>query len=52
MFDENMVGPWRTFINLKGVGRLGSKTSNVAESMEAELFLYRLDPKGGGSFSW
>jgi len=39
-----MAGPWRTFIHLKGVGRLRSKTSNVAELMEAELFL-RLDPR-------
>jgi hypothetical protein len=25
------VGPWRTFIHLKDVGRLGFKTSDVAE---------------------
>lgn len=44
MFYRNMVGPWRTFTHLKGVGRLGPKTSNVAELMEAELFP-RLDPR-------
>jgi hypothetical protein len=39
MFDENMMGPWRTFIHLKGVRRLRSKTSNIARSKEAEFFL-------------
>jgi hypothetical protein len=27
-----MVGSWRTFIHLKGIGRLGSNTSKVAKS--------------------
>jgi hypothetical protein len=51
MFDEYMVGPWRTFIHLKSVGRLGSKTSNVAEPMKADLFPYAR-PKRGGSSPW
>jgi hypothetical protein len=38
MFDGNMVGHWRIFIHLKGVRGLGSKKSNVDESMEAGLF--------------
>jgi hypothetical protein len=36
MFDGNMVGSWRTFTHLKGIGRLRSKTSNIAEPMKAE----------------
>ena len=39
MFDRNMVGLWRTFIHLKGVRRLRSKTSNVSKSMKAKFFL-------------
>ena len=38
MFDGNMVGLYRTFIHLKNIGRLGSKTSNVAEPMEIKHF--------------
>jgi hypothetical protein len=38
MFDGNMVGSWRTFTHLKGIGRLRSKISNIAEPMKAELF--------------
>jgi len=33
-----MVGPWRTFIHLKGIGRFGSKTSNVTKLMEVKFF--------------
>jgi hypothetical protein len=38
MFDKNMMGSWRTFIHLKGIERLGSKTSNVVEPMKLEHF--------------
>jgi len=47
MFDENMLGPLRTFIHLKGVERLGSKTSNETKPIETEFFS-RLDPKEDG----
>jgi len=42
-----MVGYWRTFIYLKGVGKLGFQTSNVVESIEAKVFS-RLDPRKEG----
>ena len=32
------MGLWRTFIHLKGMGRLEYKTSNVVELMKAEFF--------------
>jgi hypothetical protein len=48
MFDKNVVGPYRTFIYLKGVGKLGSNTSDVAESIKAKFFPYAR-PNGGGS---
>jgi len=38
MFDENMVGSWRTFIHIKGIGRLRFKTSNVAKLMKTKFF--------------
>jgi hypothetical protein len=38
MFDGNIMGPWRTFIHLKDVSRLGSKKSNVAKFMKVKLF--------------
>jgi hypothetical protein len=34
-----MVGYCRTFIHLKGIGRLGFKTSNIAKPMKIEFFL-------------
>jgi hypothetical protein len=45
-----MVGPWRTFIHLKGVGRLWSKTSNVTKLMEAKFFLEVRPREVGHSF--
>jgi hypothetical protein len=47
MFDKNMLGPLRTLIHLKGVERLGSKTSNAAKPMETKFFS-RLDPREDG----
>ena len=38
MFDGNIVGSWMTFIYLKGIKSLRSKTSTIAEPIEAELF--------------
>jgi hypothetical protein len=38
MFDGNIMDPWRTFIHLKGVSRLGFKKSNVVKFMKAKLF--------------
>jgi hypothetical protein len=49
MFDGSMVGARRTFIHLKGVWRLGSKTLNVTKIMKAEFFP-RVRPKRGWSF--
>ena len=49
IFDGNMVSHWRTFIYLKGVGRLGSKTSNVAKPTKTEFFL-EVRPNKGRSF--
>ena len=49
MFNGNMVGPWRTFIHLKSIGRLGSKTSNIAKPMGTEFFP-NVRPKGGWPF--
>jgi len=46
-----MVGSWRTFIYLKGVERLRSKTSNVSKSMEAEFFP-EVRSNGGWSLLW
>jgi hypothetical protein len=41
--------PWRIFIYLKGIERLGSKMLNIVELMKTELFPYdRLN--GSGSF--
>jgi hypothetical protein len=38
-----MMALWKIFILLKGIERLGSKMSNVVESIKTEFFL--LDPK-------
>jgi hypothetical protein len=38
MFDENIMGSWRIFIHLKGVGKLRFKMLNVIELMKTELF--------------
>lgn len=43
-----MVGHQRTLLHQKGIGKLGLKTSNIAESMIAELFL-QARSKGRGS---
>jgi hypothetical protein len=51
MFDGNIVGSWRTFIHLKSIRRLESKTSNVANSMKAEFFP-KIRPKGGCLLPW
>jgi hypothetical protein len=47
MFNENMLGPLRTFIHLKDVKRLGSKTSNAVKPMKSEFFS-RLDLREDG----
>ena len=39
MFDGNIVGSWMTFIHLKCIKSLRSKTSTIAEPIETELFL-------------
>jgi hypothetical protein len=51
MFDKNIMSHWRTFIHLKGVGRLGFKMLNVAKLMEVEFFL-EVRLKRGWSFHW
>ena len=49
MFDGNIVSSLRTFIHLKGVERLGSKTSKIAKPIEDE-FIPEVRPKRGWSF--
>jgi len=38
IFDGNMVSHWKTFIHLKGAGRLGSKMSNVTNLISYIFF--------------
>jgi len=37
MFDRNITDPWRNFIHLKCVRRLGSKTLDITEPVKTEL---------------
>lgn len=47
-----MVGSWKTFIQLKDIGRLRSKTLNVVKPMKAEFFFFpEVRSKRGCSFS-
>jgi len=36
--DKNIVGPWKTFIYLKGIWKLEFKMSSIAKHIETRFF--------------